>query len=380
LGTGLFTNEQTDLALSDVVPIELTRSYREKDTGSNAFGVGMSDNYDIWISVDQGGQYTYADLILPDAGRIHYTRVSSGSSYIDAVFQANSSPTKYYGSKITWISGTGWTLAMKDGSQMAFGGGSLVTALTDRNGNTVQVQRGSGNRISQIVSPSGRWISFTYDGNGRVDRAQDNTGRTVWYAYDSGGHLSKVYDADGGATSYSYDSVGRMITFRTPNGNVHANNHYDSNNRVIQQTQPDGGHYNFTYLLNANGNVTETDMTDPRGSSGNLTFDSKGYSLSDTLAVGKPEQQTTTYIRGPNTELITSTTDTLGRTTAYTYDGLGNVTSVTLLSGTPQAATASFTYDPIFKQLTGIIDPLGHTWSFSLAGCGKNGGMGEIFL
>ena len=283
----------------------------------------MSDNYDIWISVDQGGSYTYADLILPDAGRIHYTRVSSGTSYIDAVFEATSSPGAYYGSKITWISGVGWHLVMKDGTQMSFGGGSMLAAITDRNGNTVQVQRGSGS--TRIVSPHGRWISLTYDGltydgNGRVDRAQDNTGRTVWYAY-SGGHLSKFYDANGGVTSYSYDSAGRMVSFTTPNGNVHANNQYDSNGRVVRQTQPDGGQYNFSYLLDGNGKVTETDMTDPRGSSCNLTFDSKGYPLSDTWAVGQPEQQSITYDRDSNTELLNSTTDTLGRTTAYTHDG-----------------------------------------------------------
>ena len=289
VGSGIFTYNHTDLELSDVTPIQLTRTYRENDTSSYVFGVGIIDNYDLQIIVDSGGQYMYADLILPDAGRVHYIRTSSGTGFVDAVFQ-NVSPTSYSGSTIAW-SGSSWTLTLKDKTQMTFGYASMLTSITDRNGNTVQVQRGSGNNISQIVSPNGRWISFTYDSNGRVDRAQDNTGRTVWYAYNSSGHLVKFYDANGGATSYTYDSAGRMIGFTTPNGNVHANNQYDSNNRVVQQTQPDGGIFNFNYLLDGNGNVTETDLSDPIGSSCNMTFNPSGYLQSDTRAVGKPEQE-----------------------------------------------------------------------------------------
>src|SRR5437870_7276061 len=49
------------------------------------------------------------------------------------------------------------------------------------------------------------------------------------------------------------------------------------------------------------------------------------------------ESATTSTVRQPGTNLVTSTTDPLGRTTAYTYDALANVTSATRLSGTPNA-------------------------------------------
>lgn len=194
---------------------------------------------------------------------MHYTRTSAGVFFLGVTFQNTSSPTKYFGSTITWDNDR-WILALKDGTSMGFQG-SLLTAITDRNNNQTQIQRDQYGNATQITSPNGRWISFTLDENSRVERAQDNTGRTVYYVYDSNGHLIKFYDANGGLTQYAYDSAGRMVSFTTPNGNVHANNQYDSNNRVTQQTQPDGGIFAFTYALDSNGNVTATDMVDPRG-------------------------------------------------------------------------------------------------------------------
>ena len=173
-------------------------------------------------------------------------------------------------------------------------------------------------------------------------------------------------DQDGGVTSYSYDSAGRMLSFTTPNGNVHVTNQYDSNNRVTEQTLPDGGIYNFAYELGSGGNVAATTMIDPRGSSCSMAFNSNGYITSDIWAMTRPEQVEDTYNRDPNTNLLNSVTDTLGRTTAYTYDSLGNTTSITSLAGTSSAATTSMTYDPNFGQLTSVTDPLGHTWAMTL--------------
>jgi hypothetical protein len=46
-GSGLFLYQQTDLRLRDVVPIEFGHVYRELDTTSRAFGIGMATNYDM---------------------------------------------------------------------------------------------------------------------------------------------------------------------------------------------------------------------------------------------------------------------------------------------------------------------------------------------
>jgi hypothetical protein len=100
-GSRIFTYNHTDLELTDVTPIQLTRTYRENDASSYAFGVGMIDNYDLKVIVDPGGQYTYADLVLPDAGRIHYTRMSFGHRICGcSLSECLSPPASYSGSTI----------------------------------------------------------------------------------------------------------------------------------------------------------------------------------------------------------------------------------------------------------------------------------------
>ena len=114
-----------------------------------------------------------------------------------------------------------------------------------------------------------------------------------------------------------------------------------------------------------------TEYTDPNGYIRHMEFNSNGFLTKDVLAQGDPEQQTTTYTRDPNTNLVQSKTDALGRTTAYTYDSLGNTLSETQLAGTSSPATTSYQYDPNFSQITSVTDPLGHTWTFSLDGNGN---------
>src|SRR5262249_11328285 len=158
-----------------------------------------------------------------------------------------------------------------------------------------------------------------------------------------------------------YDTSNRMTTIKDAKGIVYLTNVYDTNGRVTKQTQADNSTYQFAYTLDSNSKVTQTNVTDPRGNGRQVTFNSSGYKLTDTYALGKPEQQTIAYERQTGTNRVLSMTDPLGRKTAYTYDALGNVTSVTRLVGTPEAVTTNFTYEPTYDQVTSITDPLNHT-------------------
>ncbi|HEY0367928.1 MAG TPA: TIGR02269 family lipoprotein, partial [Pyrinomonadaceae bacterium] len=149
-----------------------------------------------------------------------------------------------------------------------------------------------------------------------------------------------------------------------PKGTIYLTNTYDTNGRVTKQTQADSTTYLFAYTIGANGKVSQTDVTDPRGNVRRVTFNTDGYVISDTFPVGKPEQQTISYVRDANTNLISSMTDGLNRRTSYTYDSLGNTASVTSMSGTSEAVTTSYTYDQVFSVVMSVTDPLNHTLSF----------------
>lgn len=363
LGTGLFVQRKTDLAVADILSITLRRTYRPGDNASRAFGIGATHPYEMFLwSVNN---YQEADLILPDGGRIHYMRISPGTGWTDAVYEHTSTPSAYYKSQVSW-NGSGWNLRLKDGTIYVFPEFAPLQSIRDRYGNQITITRsgGSSGNITQITSPNGRWMQFAYDSSNRITQSKDNAGRTVNYSYDVGGRLWKVTDPAGGVTEYTYDSANRMLTLKDARGIVFLTNEYDTAGRVTKQTQADNSTYQFAYTLGVNGKITQTDVTDPRGNVRRVTFNSNGYTLSQTPALGKPEQQTYSYERQSGTNLLLSVTDPLGRITSVSYDAMGNLASVTGLSGTSEAVTTTITHEQGFNQVSSVMDPLNHTTAF----------------
>ena len=369
LGTGLFVYSKTDLIIPDTLPLVLTRTYRPRDTVSRPFGIGATHPFELFL-VGDIFPYTFADLILPDGGRVHYNRISPGTGFSDAVYEHTETPSAFYKSTIRF-GGFGWILTLQDGTVFEFPDAeaaptprqAAMVAMRDRYGNAYAFTRDANHNLTKISSPNGKYIEFTYDASNRITLARDNIGRTVTYTYDASGRLWKATDA-AGVTEYLYDTSNRMTKITDPKGILYLTNTYDTNGRVIKQTQADSTFYQFAYTLGANGQVTQTDVTDPRGNVRRVTFNSSGAMITDTYAVGKPEQQTFTYSRQAGTNQILSETDPLGRQTTYTYDSNLNVTSITRLAGTSGAVTTSYTYEPTFSLLASITDPLNHTVTF----------------
>jgi RHS repeat-associated protein len=378
--TGLFYLEQTDLALPDVIPVVLTRVFRPSYL-SGPFGIGSTNQYEIYL-VTGGSGYAYIDMILPDGGRVHYTRTSAGTAWYDAVLEHNTTSSPFYKSIITW-NGNGWDLTFKNGTVYTFpessgapaGTRSAISRVKDRYGNAITMTRNPGTGVLQkITSPNGRWISFTYDSANRITQAQDNGGRTYTYQYDEGGRLTQVTDPMNGVTQYTYDANNQMITMVEPR-NIILNiprftNEYNAEGRVFRQTAADGGIYQFNYTEDANGNIIQTDVTNPRAFVTRYTYDSNGYfsggyAIAETRALGMPEQQVTTYQRQSGSNLVLSVIDALNRNTAYTYDPDGNVLSLTKLAGTSQAVTSSYTYGTAYSRTLTSTDPLNHTTQYT---------------
>ncbi len=286
LTTGLFVLSHTDLALPDVLPIVLTRTYRPRDSISRAFGIGATHPYDIFL-VGNILPYTWQELILPDGGRIHFDRISAGAGYTDAVYEHTATPTRFYKARLAW-NGNGWTITLKDGTLLIFPDSynttrpqqAAITELRDRFGNRLLLTRDGASNLTRITAPSGRTIDFTYDASYRVTQAKDTIGRTVTYTYDASGRLATVTNPVGGVTSYTYDASHRMLTLTDARGITFLTNEYDTAGRVVRQTQADGTTYQFAYVLDpTTGKINQTDVTDPRGIVRRLTLSSAGYPL-----------------------------------------------------------------------------------------------------
>ena len=388
LGTGLFLYEQTDLVIPDVIPIVLKRTYRTNDGSDRPFGIGMSHEYELYINLVNGAtKWVSADLLLPNGGQVSYNWLTEPLSPIKADWRLEhtATPSRFYKSKLSVNADeTVWAVQFRDGTVYELAGpgapsvlgGSVLRTIRDRNGNTLTIHRkytteasGTFGDITRIVSPNGRWVVFAYDAGHHITQATDNLGRTVTYTYNSPtngfGRLMSVTDVNGGVTAYTYDSLSRMLTVTDPRGTVTTTNQYDANGRIFRQTLADGGVYQFAYTVGANNKITQTDVTDPRGKVRRVTLNSAGYRVTDTRALGQPEQQTTTLNWQAGTNLLLGRTDPLGRQTTYTYDALGNTTSLTRLAGTANAVTTTFTYEPVFNQIATITDPLNHTTTFA---------------
>jgi RHS repeat-associated protein len=363
LATGLFVMQKTDLFLPDVLPLALTRTYRNEDSAVRPFGVGSTHPYDLWFA-NQLPDFGGADLILPDGARIHFVK-TAGNSLGTYVLEHFTSPTEFYASKLTY-NGTVWELRLKSGLIYEFALGGPLQAIRDRFGNVITITRlvNKFGNIAKITAPHGRYIEFTYDTSDRITQTKDNLGRTVTYTYDASGRIWKVTDVKGGVTEYTYNAAHRILTIKDPRGIVYLTNEYDTSGRVIRQTQADSGVYEFAYTLNG-GQITQTDVTNPRGYVRRIIFDSARYPTSDTSAYGQSVAQTTTYSRLSGSELVETVTDGLSRATRFTYDTKGNISSVTHLYGTSDATTTTFSYDPIHNLVTSVTDPLSHTTTYN---------------
>lgn len=286
LASGLFIDHQTDFYLPDVVPINLTRTYRPQDDRSRSFGKGSTDSYELFL-VGDNGPFTYVELIMPDGTRAYYRRVSPGVGYASAVYLHTASQGLFYGSTISW-NGDGWDLRIADGTVLRFpasdrgslpGQGGLVS-ITDPQGKVLRIKRDRWGNKLRITSPGGGTLLFKHDRFNRITEARDNEGHIATYSYDSTGHLGIVKDIAGGVTRYSYNAAGEMLTITDPKGQVWMKNTYDDRHRVIAQDVLTGHKSRrYVYSTDKEGHTTATDVIFANGLHEHHVFDSRGYEI-----------------------------------------------------------------------------------------------------
>lgn len=368
--TGLYMMNREDVRIRGIMPITLTRHYRPGDATSRAFGYGTNHDYAMYIrQVPTGGSYSQYDLIWANGSYVRFVRTSPGTGYTDVVAVHTGSASSYYAAVFAYENGN-YVVTKKDGTKYIFSLYGTLQSIRDRFGNHLDITR-VGGQITRITSSSGRYIDLSYDSSSRITQIQDMTGRTWGYQYTSAGYLSQVTYPDGLFEKYTYDGQGRLLTLVDRRGNTAVTNQYDANSRVILQTLPGNATYSFAYTLDANGKVTRTDVTDPRGNVKRVTFGTLGYKSSVTNAYGTTLAKTRTYERDPVSGLVTAEIDALGRRTEYVRDTMGNITKRTILAGSVDAITQNYTYTANFNQVLSYTDPRGVTTNYTYDNLGN---------
>jgi RHS repeat-associated protein len=332
----------------------VTRVYRPNDPRLLPFGIGTTWPFGMYIS---GVDVPSLPLVMANGTRIYFDNVNNNVDH-GGIFVNSTKPGVFFGAELDIVANPLiFTIRRRDGTVYTFDGSGNLTEIRSRTGAAITITR-TGSTINQITSPSGRWLAFTYNASGLISQVKDHTGRTVLYGYTNN-RLTSVTNVNGDVWSYTYDANGRMSTVVDPRHNTMLTNTYDANGRVATQTYADGSSIQFSYTLDTNANVIQTDVTDRNGSIRRVQLSSTGDIQQEMLPLGAPEQQTFTFTHDPISHLLMSTTDALNRRTDYAYDTNGNVLSMTRLAGTAGVTTTAFTYEPTFNQVTSVTDPIG---------------------
>lgn len=368
LSTGRMTFTHTDLSLGGSIPLKMERGYSSGDGRERSFGWGSIGTYDTFLTPKPGTLYEDPTLNLIDGGTVPFVRVD-GSSFNDAIFEAQTASPAFAGAKLVWV-GRGWDLTLRDGTVLNFGENAPLQSIRDRHGNTVTIRRTAKNSfgnyvgaITNVTSNDGYWMDFEYDTGGHVTMVTDNASRSVTYTYESDGDLSTVTDVNGGVTTYTWDANHRLDTITDPNGHKFLDNDYDAKGRVSKQTLADGGTYTFTYTDHPDGKVATATVVEPESLTRVVTYDTSGYLTSDRRAVGTALERRVDIGRDPATHVPTSVDDNTGTKVTSSYDQFHRANQTTYQSGT-STRSISATYGGPEGAVDSVTDALGKTTRF----------------
>lgn len=252
---GDFVHVRTDLWVNGAVPLAFTRVLVRQTDWDKRNGNFIPNVYNSFLSGNRS-PYTYLNWLLPDRLRIHYNRISPGTGYADAIYEASYAAPPFDGSRVSW-NGWGWDIALENGitylSPEAYyatraGQGSLA-GIFDKQGREIRLVRNKNGDLTEVKSPSGGWIRFTYDGKGRMTEARASSSAFARYLYDSDDRLSNVQYSTAETITYRYGPLNTVTNVDDPAERVHLENKYDSHGALIRQTL-NGRTYGFFYKTN----------------------------------------------------------------------------------------------------------------------------------
>lgn len=388
----------------------LQRTYNSLDTRDGLFGFGWSSWLDAYLRLANDGSI---DVRYPDGSGVYFLTEDAGyTAGQDGVFDALTR------------NGPDFMLVTHDQMRyhfQVFGFQGLLMSMTDRHGNTIELQRDADGHLAGMVDASGQHYTVTHSG-GRIASITDTLGRTIRYDYDAAGDLIRVTDANGGSYTFGYDDH-RLTGLTDPEGFLYLQNLYDGAGRVVEQIDASSSHSFFAY---GDGETTFTDnlghttitrydslsrvteaadalgqtelfaydadynvtaYTDRRGNVWTYAYDDRGNLLTETDPLGYVNHYTYNAAND-----LTSTTDPGGpggapRTTTFAYDGEGNLVRVERPDGTtiqmaydtyghlrtytdPNAHNTIYTYDAQ-GNLVEVIDPLGYQTQYAYDAVGR---------
>ena len=238
----------------------------------------------------------------------------------------------------------------------------LLIKVTDQLGRSLNFSYDNLNRIKTMTNPAGGSYTYTYstDGSNNLTSVTYPDNKTKTYLYGEAANVSTTPNA---GVNYANALTGII----DENNNRYATYRYDAAGRAYdEEIAPNLGttlgqqleHNNLVYNVDANGNPTNTVVTDARGSA-------RTYNFTTILGVVKSTGQSQpggsgcsasssaiTYDANGN---VSSRTDFAGHQTTYVYDLSRNLETsrteglTTAGAVTPATRTITTTWHPTWR-------------------------------
>ena len=142
------------------------------------------------------------------------------------------------------------------------------------------------------------------------------------YVYDSQQRLLSQTDADGNTTTYTYDGDGNMLSLTDPDGNVTTWS-YDAFGENVNETTSSGTE---TFAYNADGELVQ--KTDFDGQTTTYSYNNLGEETAENwLDSSNNVIHTFSYTYDADGELLTASDPAASY--AYSYDAMGRITTIT---------------------------------------------------
>ncbi len=340
---------------------------------------GSGEYPQVLLGDDTEETYKYTNGLIQEwsdgEGRAqYYTRDQGGAGYVSSIADSESNTTTYVrdyaGRILEQVDPLGNT------NRFTYNDEGFPLTQTDPLGRTTTFTRDTNNLPVRIDYPDGSYEEWSYNEFLLPLTNRLRNGGTATFAYygtnETGGTLGELKsttDPMGNATTYTWTPAGHRASVTDARSNI---SYFASDwkGRPLAITNADGTSVSFRY--DAFGNCTN--QVDELGRATAYTYDS--YNRVQTVRDPLGRVVEYEYGRTPGCggcgvydATITRITDPAGIVTEYAYDRSGKRTNETVAVGTPEEATTSWTYDSEGRLKT-QTDANGnlHTWIYDAAG------------
>ncbi|MBL8816279.1 MAG: hypothetical protein JNL58_09630 [Planctomyces sp.] len=225
-----------------------------------------------------------------------------------------------------------------------------LTSIVDPDGAVGRVQVGSNNQISVAIDPAQNRTTFGYvttAGTQRLSRITDPTGAATNYQYDAPGNMTQIMYPNGNVRTGLYDSRGNLIVEISAAGQ-RIDNTYNNKDLLVRRRFADGTSVFNTYDTRRNlVSASMRDAADNDVGTTSFTYDSLDRVLSVTYPNG-----TSLNFTYDAAGRRTSATDHNGALISYHYDSFGRLAEVLSDSGSGATSVILYQYDSLGRLQT----------------------------